>query len=578
MIRQTIKIFLITFSTLYTQQISKITIAGNTVFPSAKYEQVISVGAGNNFTPGIIDSINNRISFFLFSEGYYNHLVKIDTAGDLKNTTFQINLAEGTPTLVRKITQSTLSRNDSLLFIKTFSGLEGQIHSASNISFYSSQLISTFENTGFPFASVQITNQQFDFDGNTHQVSFDVIVDKGPLSKFDKIIVEGNERTSATIIERELRLSHSEIYNQEKLNDIPYKLNKLGFFRPLEPPDFFLDNQGKGVLRIKVDEINTNNFDGIIGYVPGTQSESGFFTGFVNINMRNLFGTGRAILIKWEQENRESQELELNYLEPWFLDYPINISVGLYQRKQDSTFVQRNINSDISYLINNDISASVIFNSESTIPTENALVTNNVFNSTLFTSGASIKIDTRDDIFAPTKGIKFNNTYKYVSKSIDASSLANPNIPLENTLQKFEIDFESYFSLWTSHILSLGLHGREMKGSLFEFSDLYSLGGTKSLRGYKEKQFRGNRIFWSNLEYRLHFDQRSFMFAFIDSGYFLRREEPLLDIIKQEAFKIGYGFGLSLETAIGILKVSYALGEGDSMSNGKIHFGIANEF
>jgi outer membrane protein insertion porin family len=41
---------------------------------------------------------------------------------------------------------------------------------------------------------------------------------------------------------------------------------------------------------------------------------------------------------------------------------------------------------------------------------------------------------------------------------------------------------------------------------------------------------------------------------------------------------MGYGAGLSIETGIGVLGVSYALGQGDAFSDGKIHFGILNEF
>jgi outer membrane protein insertion porin family len=118
----------------------------------------------------------------------------------------------------------------------------------------------------------------------------------------------------------------------------------------------------------------------------------------------------------------------------------------------------------------------------------------------------------------------------------------------------------------------------ELRGSDFENSDLFRLGGTMSLRGFREQQFLGNRIFWSNFEFRSLLTQRSYAFLFFDTGYYLRNEEPERLILKQEEFKIGYGLGLSLETGLGILAVSFALGQGDSFSDGKIHFGIINEF
>jgi len=117
-----------------------------------------------------------------------------------------------------------------------------------------------------------------------------------------------------------------------------------------------------------------------------------------------------------------------------------------------------------------------------------------------------------------------------------------------------------------------------LRGPTFENSDLYRLGGTNSLRGYREGQFLGSRIFWSNLEYRALLTIRSYGFIFFDTGYYLRPGEPDRNIDKSEDFLYGYGLGLNLETALGVLRVSYALGKGDTFSDGKIHFGILNEF
>jgi len=109
-------------------------------------------------------------------------------------------------------------------------------------------------------------------------------------------------------------------------------------------------------------------------------------------------------------------------------------------------------------------------------------------------------------------------------------------------------------------------------------SDLYLLGGTNTLRGYREKQFAGNRILWTNLEYRYLLSNRSFVFVFFDTGYYLRNEDLFRKISEVSDFKYGYGLGFNIETTLGILGVSFALGKGDSFGDGKIHFGIVNEF
>jgi outer membrane protein insertion porin family len=72
--------------------------------------------------------------------------------------------------------------------------------------------------------------------------------------------------------------------------------------------------------------------------------------------------------------------------------------------------------------------------------------------------------------------------------------------------------------------------------------------------------------------------RRSYTFVFFDTGYYLRNADPLKNIQEVSSFKTGYGFGLNIETGLGVLSVSFALGQGDSFSQGKIHFGIVNEF
>ncbi len=64
----------------------------------------------------------------------------------------------------------------------------------------------------------------------------------------------------------------------------------------------------------------------------------------------------------------------------------------------------------------------------------------------------------------------------------------------------------------------------------------------------------------------------------MDGGYDLRPAEDIRGISRSDAFKYGYGIGVQLETVLGNLGVSFALGQGDSFSTAKIHFGIINDF
>jgi outer membrane protein assembly factor BamA len=202
-----------------------------------------------------------------------------------------------------------------------------------------------------------------------------------------------------------------------------------------------------------------------------------------------------------------------------------------------------------------------------------------VNNSVSTNSGINFKYDSRDDIFVPAKGLYFLNAFKYSSKSILGPDIYITDSTNSNPNQfKVELDLLLFKSFYTRHIPFVGLHLRELRGDDIEISDMYRIGGNNTLRGYQENQFTGNRLLWTNIEYRYLIGRRSYAFFFTDIAYYKRNAILLQKLTEFSATKIGYGMGITFETALGMLAVSYALAEGDSFNKGKIHFGLIGEF
>lgn len=586
MTRRIIKIFFF-FGVMYflppaldAQTLQSISIKGNSIFSENTYLGWINIPKGAKLFPGILDTAESRISSALIEEGYYNFKFtggSADTSS--KGTvTLTIGIDEDSPTYIKSVNLKLTAPDDSSDVSSLLHSLSGTILSRAEMENKIGEVLNYYDNRGFPFASVKISAVNFlpDSSGENHSAEISLSINSGMKSRIDAIEIEGNKKTADYVILRELSIETGEAYSEEKISDIPARLNRLRFFGPVAEPAYYFTSDNKGVLKIKVEEKETNNFDGIIGYVPKSAgNSSGYFTGFVNINLRNLFGTGRAAAIRWQQETTSTQELELKYLEPWLFGYPFNIGLSLFQRKQDSTYVQRNLEGQIEFLASRDISASAILNSQSTIPsaTSNAGA---VFNSNSLSIGFSLKTDTRDDFYSPRRGILFISAYKYSSKSITGAT--SERVKAKNNFQRLELDFSIFHEIFSSQVAALNLHARELRGDQAEISDMYMLGGANSLRGYREKQFTGNRIFWSNLEYRYLLPGRSYVFAFFDTGYYLRNADTFRNIPEASAFNIGYGLGMNIETGLGVLAVSFALAKRDSFSDGKIHFGIINEF
>ena len=142
--------------------------------------------------------------------------------------------------------------------------------------------------------------------------------------------------------------------------NIKKRLENLGYFSTVEDPKIY-KYKNSTILKIVVSEGNTNTFDGIVGYVPPNGTiQNGYFTGLINLSLKNLFGTGRRLDARWQKDVQSTQELELKYLEPWVLGYPVNANFGFLQRIQDSTYIKRNFDFKADALISASLTASAI--------------------------------------------------------------------------------------------------------------------------------------------------------------------------------------------------------------------------
>ncbi len=583
------KILLLTIliSTLsFAQKVDKIEIESKKVFSDNELLRWAGLNEGQNYFTGILDSSLSRISTELGYNGYFYPITSnssVEFSSDSQNVTLHLSIDEGKPTIVKDVIFSSPDSIDIENYILSFNYLKGEIFNQYEIENLIENLLSDLENEGFPFASVEIQsvyllNDTTDYDDHLADIYF--VLKSGKKSTIDKIEVSGNTSTKEYVIVRELRIEPGEVYSQEKVEDVPERLNKLRFFDPVKTPGFYLDSKNEGVLQINVKERNTNNFDGIIGYIPPqNDDEPGYVMGMVNVTLRNIFGTGRAAAISWEKLTRISQELQLKYLEPWLFGYPFNLNASLFQRIQDSSYVQRIIGGGIEYLATEDFSASAFIAAEQVIPAARETPVFTVYNSSSITTGVGLKIDLRDDPLATLSGFVFENRYSYSRKTINGPlEYINESIETEINLQRLEAGFGAFFQIFPRNVIALKVYGRELSGPFFEQSDLWRFGGTKTVRGYREEQFLASTCAWTNFEYRLMLSIRTYAFLFFDSGYYLLEPIPAIGIQRGEDFIFGYGLGLALDTAVGLLGVSFAFADGDTFSEGKIHFGIINDF
>ena len=433
-------------------------------------------------------------------------------------------------------------------------------------------LLVRYERLGYPFAQCRIESIRIDEKEHQHLLDVGLSIDEGTRLRIDEILVEGNTETQASVVVRETRLADGELFNPGKISKIRDRLRRLNIFSEVSEPELFVRDTSGG-LRIRVKEGTTNTFDGIVGYIPASDpGQSGFVTGLASVTMRNLFGTGRKLHFRWQREDRYSQELGVRYVEPWVFAQPLNIGGGFFQRQQDTTYVKREFSLRGELMLSEEFSIGLLGGWESVIPSV-SVAPGRVSRMSTTTIGVELLYDTRNDTYSPTSGARYRTDYHYGRKKVrDAGPTSSSGV------QRFTIDLDFFVMPFQRQVIAVGLHGRDLQSTAVEESEYYRFGGTHSLRGYRENQFLGSRIAWSNSEYRFLLTRKSFLYGFVDTGYYFRPGNSARSVSSADGFKTGYGIGIQVETGLGVMGVSFALGEGDSFSNGKIHFGLINEF
>ncbi len=534
--------------------------------------------------------INSGISHVqekYFSESYL--LFKVDSfhviaSPSSSGGTLKVYLSEGPHLLVGKI----LMRGNKFLsypeLANDLSTRQGEPFSQDDLEKDLSYILDKYNDSGFPLAKISIDSifiyGQHGTAGNENGDSLGITlrIGEGNRIRIDSLRIEGNTETKDYVILRALRIPPGTYYNERELQQAKQRLQKLGFFQSVSDPEIFSSGDTAGLL-VKVVEGNTNTFDGVVGYVPSQLGQPGFFTGMINISMQDLFGTGRKFRAMWHQETRLTQQIEIGYAEPYIFGYPINAEFDFAQRQQDTTSVTRNFSVNGVFLFSDNFNGNLSISTISATPLQNASNSYLVYESNVVNLGLGVSNDTRDDIYSPRRGSLYQTQLLFGQKKIyGPAQLITPDTRVSSYTQHLTVDLSLFHELFTNQIIAVGIHGEQVTGTQLDQSDMYRLGGTNTIRGYIENQFIASKAAWTNIEYRFATGRESFFFGFIDAGYIYRQGDPVANLPASSLSVYGYGVGAQVETGIGILKASYALGKGDSFVEGKIHFGIVNQF
>lgn len=562
--------------------ITKQIIEGNVTVPEAEIAAALKTKPGMQFTEA---GLSEDLSAIYDLGWFYDLRPEFKTVPEgvqviyhvMENPVYQKTDVEGNTVLNKQR-------------VASFFDLEqGKIANLKDINKCVQKLEEEYRSNGYILA--RVTDVHMEKDG-----TLKVAVNEGIVEGFK---VKGNVKTKDYVVTREMKLKKGEPFNAKAARRSMQRVYNLGYFEDVN----IKLNPGRepnGVeVEISVVEMNTGTFGIGAGY-----SNADGFVGMVSIGDKNFRGIGDKINLRWEFGGEDNKNYDFSYTRPWLDDKETSATINLYditneyadynidgdeiarydkkRRGQEITFSRRTHNEFVSNYITiknrDDIYKGPADGYENDV---------NQYYEEEFKQSPHFKKEwmpqtpeeRRKENFGVTRSITFGRVYDsrdnvydpHEGKRIGYSVEWAGGMGGDFDFTKWTADWRYYFRAGGESVWALNLGAGYASGDM-PLSQRFTMGGSDTLRGYEDDQFRGNSMLKATLEYRFPIVKKVQGVLFTDNGYaWDKRHEDEFDM---GLLKNSYGVGLRINSPLGPVKLDYGYGE----DGGKFHFSFGGQF
>lgn len=562
--------------------ITKQIIEGNVTVPEAEIAAALKTKPGMQFTEA---GLSEDLSAIYDLGWFYDLRPEFKTVPEgvqviyhvMENPVYQKTDVEGNTVLNKQR-------------VASFFDLEqGKIANLKDINKCVQKLEEEYRSNGYILA--RVTDVHMEKDG-----TLKVAVNEGIVEGFK---VKGNVKTKDYVVTREMKLKKGEPFNAKAARRSMQRVYNLGYFEDVN----IKLNPGRepnGVeVEISVVEMNTGTFGIGAGY-----SNADGFVGMVSIGDKNFRGIGDKINLRWEFGGEDNKNYDFSYTRPWLDDKETSATINLYditneyadynidgdeiarydkkRRGQEITFSRRTHNEFVSNYITiknrDDIYKGPADGYEDDV---------NQYYEKKFEQSPHFKKEwmpqtpeeRRKENFGVTRSITFGRVYDsrdnvydpHEGKRIGYSVEWAGGMGGDFDFTKWTADWRYYFRAGGESVWALNLGAGYASGDM-PLSQRFTMGGSDTLRGYEDDQFRGNSMLKATLEYRFPIVKKVQGVLFTDNGYaWDKRHEDEFDM---GLLKNSYGVGLRINSPLGPVKLDYGYGE----DGGKFHFSFGGQF
>lgn len=388
-----------------------------------------------------------------------------------------------------------------------------------------------------------------------------------------EIRIEGLERTKEKVVRRELTIEPGEIYDNRRIVRDLQRIYNLGFFEEVRRDHLPGTTPEEVVLVINLVEQRT----GRAGVGAGYSSLNGL-VGFVNLSQTNFQGEGKRVYLKTEFGGVKTYEV--GYFDPWLNNRPQSFGIDIYNTEYTrslydggatlSEYDEKRKGGAITLgrRIRPDVDLSFRFRDEDirlTPRNQNIQPPQGIMDGRIQTLAGILEKDTRDNRFRPTKGVRDSFWIETTGGILRG----------KNQYTKYMLALRRYWAVSSDRKTVVALQtvgGQTTIGKGFvPIYDMFTVGGSGTIRGYEEREFLGTKMFYSNIELRQNFARNFDVVAFFDLGSAwgtdYDREKLSFDL------KRGYGIGIRLQTPLGPVALDHGIATDRSGGNTYINFG-----
>jgi outer membrane protein assembly factor BamA len=436
-------------------------------------------------------------------------------------------------------------------------------------------LLEECENSGFPFAVVQLDSMRRSDDG----LSAVIDLDRGRHIVFDSVIVRGTLHVAPRFLQSQIGIRPGDAYNESLVYGVDSRIRELPFITSKRPP-YVLFTAKETKLYLFLDAKKASSFNGILGVAPDAVTGNVKLTGDLDLKLRNSLHHGEAIALSWRSLQDRTQDLSVGFNYPFAFNTPFGTDLSLTLFKQDTTYLQVTSRAALEYLLPRGDKVSIFVGSKSSQRLGQQVVyTPGLADVKLTSYGIGMSRERFDYLYNPRKGLGVDLDGS-VGRKRSSTTVFSDTVPTAQSSIQYELNATVawHIPLGGKGTVRLAAQGGSMVNDQLYTNELYRIGGIRTQRGVDEASIYCSSYAIGTLEYRFLFEENSNIFLFLDQGWWEDRSRtPLLTDTP-----LGFGAGTSFETKAGIFSLTYALGrQFDNpveLRAGKVHFGFTSLF